>query len=158
MVSVRRILGSRLLGAFFFMALTAMFTLSPQAVEAKSLCVKAARANLRAGPGTEHRITWEVNRWMPLVEVGTEGDWIKVRDVDGDLHWIYAGLITRKQTCITISAPKANIRRKPTTKSGKWFTVEKYTSFKRTGGKAKWVRIEYEGETMWIFYKLVWPG
>jgi len=158
MVSVRRSLKTILPGTLLFLASMAVTLTFPQALSAQSLCVKAARANLRAGPGTEHRITWEVNRWMPLVQVGTEEEWIKVRDVDGDLHWIYAPLVTSKISCVTISAPKANIRRKPTTKSDKWFTVEKYTSFKRTGGKNKWVRIEYEGETMWIFNKLVWPN
>ena len=125
---------------------------------AQSLCVKASRANLRAGPGTDHRITWEVNRYMPLVQVGTEGDWLKVKDVDGDIHWIFKPLVTSEIDCVTISAPKANIRKKPTTRSDKWFTVEKYTSFKRIGRKDKWIKIEYERETMWIFHTLVWPG
>ncbi len=138
--------------------LGAALLMAPALAMGKNLCVKASRANLRSGPGMEHRITWEVNRWMPLTQVGEEGEWVKVRDVDGDIHWIYAPLVTSKQACITIRSPKANIRRKPTTKSGKWFTVEKYTSFKRTGQKDKWIRIEYEGETMWIFHTLIWPG
>jgi SH3-like domain-containing protein len=125
---------------------------------AKDLCVKASRANLRAGPGTDFRITWEVNRFMPLVQVGEEGEWLKVRDVDGDVHWIYSPLVTDQLDCVTISAPKANIRKKPTTRSDKWFTVEKYTSFKLVGKQDKWVKIEYQGETMWIYYTLVWPG
>ena len=124
---------------------------------AQQLCVQASRANLRAGPGTEHRITWEVNRYMPFQQVGTEGDWIKVKDVDGDLHWIYAPLVTDKLDCVTVSAPKANIRKKASTRSEKWFTVEQYTSFKRTGREEKWVKIEYEGQTMWVFAALVWP-
>jgi len=125
---------------------------------AQQLCVKASRANLRAGPGTDYRITWEVNRYMPLIQVGSEGDWIKVKDVDGDIHWVYAPLVTDKIDCVTISSPKANIRKKPTTRADKWFTVEKYTSFKKTGSTAKWVKVEYEGETMWIYDSLVWPG
>lgn len=125
---------------------------------AQQLCVKAPRANLRAGPGTNYRITWEVNRYMPLMEVGSEGDWIKVKDVDGDIHWVFAQLVTDKIDCVTISSPKANVRKKPTTRSDKWFTVEKYTSFKKVGSTNKWVKVEYEGETMWIYDTLVWPG
>ncbi len=125
---------------------------------AEQLCVRASRANLRAGPSTDHRITWEVHRWMPLIQVGKEGDWVKVKDVDGDLHWIWERLVTGRVDCITVSAPKANVRKKPTTRSDKWFTVEKYTSFKRVDRAENWVKIEYEGETMWIYHTLVWPG
>ena len=39
----------------------------------RQLCVKVARANLRAGPGTDHRITWEVNRYMPFIQVDEKG-------------------------------------------------------------------------------------
>lgn len=122
------------------------------------VCVNAPRANLRAGPGTEHRITWEVNRYMPLEEVGREGDWVKVRDVDGDIHWIFDKLISTELRCVTISQPKANVRSKPTTGSQRWFTVEKYSSFERTGSVDKWVKVEYEGQTMWIYDSLVWPN
>jgi len=130
----------------------------PAPAQAQQLCVKASRANLRAGPGTDFRITWEVNRFMPLVQVGSEGEWLKVKDVDGDLHWVLGSLVTDKMDCVTISAPKANVRRKPSSRSDKWFSVEKYTSFKQIGKQDNWVKVEYEGETMWIFNNLVWPG
>jgi SH3-like domain-containing protein len=148
-----------LLRIAFAAALPAAMALAGAApAAAQQLCVQASRANLRSGPGTDSRITWEVNRYMPLIQVAVEGDWIKVKDVDGDLHWIYAPLVTDKIDCVTISAPKANIRKKPSTRSEKWFTVEKYTSFKRIGSEDKWVKVEYEGETMWIYNSLVWPG
>jgi SH3-like domain-containing protein len=137
----------------------ASLTVSPAlGASGNAVCVKVSRANLRAGPANTYRITWEVNRFMPLVQVGKDGDWLKVRDVDGDIHWIYDRLVSNDIDCITISASKANIRKKPSTNSEKWFQVEKYTSFKRVGHKGKWVKIEYEGEVMWVFDSLVWPG
>jgi SH3-like domain-containing protein len=143
--------------AFAMAPLAAVALAAAAPAAAQQLCVSASRANLRAGPGTDTRITWEVNRYMPLIQVAVEDDWIKVKDVDGDLHWIYAPLVTDEIACVTISAPQANIRKKPTTRSDKWFTVEKYTSFKRVGSHDKWVKVEYEGETMWIYNTLVWP-
>ena len=125
---------------------------------AKQLCVTSPRVNLRAGPGTNNRITWEVNRFMPLMEIARQKDWIRVKDVDGDLHWIYKNLVSDKLDCLTIKASKANIRKRPTAKAPLWFTVEKYTSFKKIGKKANWVKLEYEGEIMWVFHTLVWPN
>jgi SH3-like domain-containing protein len=131
-------------------------TVKPPA-QGQQLCVKAPRANLRAGPGAKFRVTWEVNRNMPLLQVGREGEWIKVRDVDGDLHWVSEKLITGQQDCVTVKAEHANIRKSPSNKADTWFTVEKYTSFHRIGQKDNWVKIEYEGETMWVAQSLVWP-
>jgi SH3-like domain-containing protein len=126
--------------------------------EGKQLCVKAARANLRAGPGPKFRVTWEVNRHMPLLQVAKEGEWMKVRDVDGDLHWISEKLIAGNEDCVTVKAEHANIRKAPNGKADTWFMVQKYTSFRRVGQKDNWVKIEYEGETMWVAQSLVWPS
>lgn len=123
----------------------------------KNICVTASRANLRAGPGKNHRITWEVHRYMPLIQVGQQEDWIKVKDVDNDIHWIYAKLVTDGMECITIKTAKANIRKKASARSQKWFTVEKYSSFLRTGQSKNWIRIKHQGQVMWVHSKLVWP-
>jgi SH3-like domain-containing protein len=128
-----------------------------ETVLGRQLCIRAARANLRAGPGAKYRVTWEVNRYMPLLQLAKEGEWIKVRDVDGDLHWVLDKLVTGQQDCVTVKADRAKIRKAPNNKADSWFTVEKYTSFHRVGQKDKWVKIEYEGETMWVAQSLVWP-
>ena len=130
----------------------------PLGAQAQALCVSAARANLRAGPGKNFRVTWEVNRYMPLVPIDRKGKWLKVKDVDGDTHWVFETLVKSNLDCVTIRKSKANIRRKPSARGKKLFTVEKYTSFKRVGGKPKWVKIEYEGKVMWVYYTLVWPS
>ena len=149
------------MGRFLMMAVlvlvTGMWEYAPSQAATGQLCVTSPRANLREGPGREHRITWEVNRFMPLIQIGQEGDWIKVRDVDGDTHWIFGELVTERIDCVTIKELRANVRKRPTSASSKWFTVEKYTSFKRVETKGKWVNIEYEGESMWLFHTLVWP-
>jgi len=124
----------------------------------QQLCIKAARANLRAGPGAQFKVTWEVNRYMPLLQVATDGGWIKVRDVDGDLHWVSDKVTTSQMDCVTVKAERANIRKAPNNKADTWFSVEKYTSFHRVGQTAHWVKIEYEGETMWVAQSLVWPS
>ena len=38
---------------------------------AYSLCVKTADANLRSGPGTKYKKTWEVFKYMPLKKIGS---------------------------------------------------------------------------------------
>lgn len=129
----------------------------PGAATAQELCVQVARANLRAGPGTDNKKTWEVYENMPFVRVGSQGDWLRVRDVDGDEHWIFGRLVTDNRDCVTVKAERANVRKGPGTNHDIWFTVEKYTSFRRVGSQGSWIKVEYEGETMWIYNTLVWP-
>lgn len=136
------------------------------ALEAKPICVTSAEANLRVGPGKNHRISWEVKRYMPLVSVSRQDEWVKVRDVDGDMHWIFAKLVSGKVRCVTVKNTRARIRSKPTTKSKTWRTVEKYTSFKLLGVTKEWVKVEFlikrkrrmRKRIGWIFRKLVWPS
>lgn len=139
---------------------------SAVALEAKQICVTGFQANLRVGPGKNHRITWEVKRYMPLVRVSSQGDWIKVRDVDGDIHWVFHRLVSRKVRCVTVKNSRARIRTKPSTKSKTWRTVEKYTSFKLLQLTKEWVKVEILikrkkrvfKRTGWIFRKLIWPS
>ena len=123
----------------------------------QNLCIKVARANLRSGPGTDAKRTWEVYENMPFVQLERRGDWLRVRDVDGDEHWVYRTLVDTGFQCVTVKAERANIRKGPGTNFDSWFTVEKYTSFKKTGSEGPWVKVEYEGETMWVYANLVWP-
>ena len=128
-----------------------------QSPSEKLVCVTAARANLRSGPATDSRVNWVVYKHMPLTIVEKKEQWLRVRDVDGDLHWIYESLISDKEDCVTVVSDLANIRRGPGTNFKKWFSVKRYTSFRKTGEQNQWVRVEYEGEVMWVFRTLVWP-
>lgn len=124
---------------------------------AQDLCVVVDRANLRSGPGTDNKKTWEVYQWMPFQQVERQGNWYRVKDVDGDLHWIYHTLVDGDASCVTVTAERANVRKGPGTNFDKWFTVERYTSFEKIGEEGDWVKLEYEGEVMYIYHTLVWP-
>lgn len=135
-------------------------------LEAKGICVTDAEANLRAGAGKNFRISWEVKRYMPLVQVAQQGEWLKVSDVDGDIHWILASLISGKIKCITVKKVKARVRRGPSKKSKTWTTVEKYTSFRLLEQKNEWMKVEVlikakrkvVRRTGWIFRDSIWPS
>ena len=145
-------------GALFAVVLTGAMTIAAKPVLGKMLCVSASRAYLRSGPGLRYKPpTWTVHRYTPLKEIKRKGDWIKVKDVDGELHWIKSNLVTDKIKCVTIKYARANIRSRPNTNSRVWFKVEKYTSFELHGKLPKWVKLNYHGEVMWVFHTLVWP-
>ena len=124
-----------------------------------ALCVSVPEANLRGGPGAKYEKTWEVFKYMPLKKLSKKGNWHKVKDVDGDIHWIYRKLVTDKFRCAVVKVDKANVRSGPGTGYSKkaLSPVLKYDSFKVIKIKPSWVRVIDEfGDKGWIFRKLLW--
>lgn len=126
---------------------------------ASALCVKVSDANLRSGPGTNYRKTWEVFKYMPFKRLSKNGNWYRVQDVDGDRHWIYKKLVADTFDCAVVKVDKANIRSGPGThfKKKNYGPSLKYDSFRVIKRKGKWVNVRDEfGDEGWIFRKLLW--
>jgi len=124
-----------------------------------AICVDTDAANLRKGPGIKYVKTWQVFKYMPLEKIGKKGNWYKVKDVDGDIHWIYGKLVTSKYSCAVVKVKKANVRKGPGTKYSKTelSPVIKYDTFKVLKIKGKWVKVVDEfGDKGWIYKELLW--
>lgn len=124
-----------------------------------ALCVNAPEANLRTGPGTKYGKSWEVFKFMPFKKISKKGNWYRVKDVDGDIHWVYTKLVTKKFKCAVVKTDKANIRIGPGTNYSKsaLSPALKYDSFKIVKTGPSWVKVSDEfGDTGWIFKKLLW--
>ena len=125
----------------------------------EALCIKNERANLRKGPGTQHKKLWEVFKYMPFKQLGVKGKWKRIQDVDGDIYWIHGPLTTQKYKCAVIKNDKTNLRSGPGTNFPKvpWAPVDKFFSMKVLKIKKDWVHIEDSaGDKAWVFRPLVW--
>lgn len=116
----------------------------PNFVRANALCVTSERANLRAGPGTNQKITWTVGRYMPLKRVEARGGWIKVQDLDGETHWVVASSVSSKIQCVVVKKSFANLRRGPASSSPAADIpfADRYTPFKKVERDGAWLQIE----------------
>ncbi|MFQ5674194.1 MAG: SH3 domain-containing protein [Nitrospinales bacterium] len=126
---------------------------------AEAVCVKEKRANLRKGPGLHFQKLWEVFKYMPFEKMEQKGDWIQVKDVDGDIYWVFRKLVTQSYLCAVVKQNKTNLRAGPGTNHPKvaWSPVDKYFSMKVLQIKDPWVKIEDgEGDVAWIYRPLVW--
>jgi SH3-like domain-containing protein len=143
----------------YLILLLVLFTLIFFADFSYALCVNVSDANLRSGPGTKYNKTWEVFKYMPFKRLSKKGNWYKVKDVDGDIHWIYRKLITSKFKCAVVKVEKANIRNGPGTNYSKNALSPslKYDSFKVLQIRSSWVKVIDEfGDKGWISRKLLW--
>ena len=126
---------------------------------ALAACVSVPTANLRAGPGTGHAVQWKVFRYMPVQVMKRRGDWMQVRDVDGDQHYVHRKLLSHQLRCAVVKAPTANVRRGPGTHFAPTAIspVERYYAFRVLKTTRRWARVQDEvGNRGWVARSLLW--
>ena len=139
----------------FFILVVFLF----QQKTAEALCVKDKKANLRSGPGKHNEKLWTVLKYMPFRQVGRDGNWLRVKDLDGDVYWIYRTITTKAYMCAVIKNNKTNLRQGPGTKfpQVEWSPIDKYFSMKVLKIKGSWVHVEDStGDRAWVHRSLVW--
>jgi SH3-like domain-containing protein len=127
--------------------------------QATAICVRVDKANLRAGPSTNTKKTWEVYKFMPFEKVKSHSGWHQVKDVDGDLHWIHSRLVDENLDCATVKVLKANLRTGPGTnhRAVPWGPAQKYYAFKILKREGSWIQVEdAAGGKAWVNRDLVW--
>ena len=127
--------------------------------DAEALCIKEKRANLRKGPGLNYEKLWEVFKYMPFTQLGKKGEWLRIKDIDGDIYWVHKRLTTKSYRCAVIKQNKTNLREGPGTKFKrvKWGPVDKYFSMKVLKINKDWVRVvDAVGDKAWVYRPLVW--
>jgi len=118
--------------------------------------IHAAEVNLRAGPSTNSKVKWVLDRGFPLKVIGSKGKWLKVRDFENDTGWVYASLTSGKGYMV-VKKKMVNIRTGPGTK----YRIKiqaKYGVVFRTIKQVKgWAKVRHQsGITGWISRKLLW--
>lgn len=134
-------------------------TLSLPAPYADALCVKEKKANLRKGPGLAYQKLWQVFQYMPFKLLGQKGNWLRVKDVDGDVYWMHKKLATTQYKCAVVKQNETNLRQGPGTKYPPvpWSPMDKYFSMKVLQSKGNWIKVEDSvGDQAWVYAPLVW--
>ncbi len=140
---------------FFISTLFVVFSSS----NSEALCIKEKRANLRKGPGLKYQKIWEVYKYMPFKQLAKKKNWLRIKDLDGDIYWVHQRLTTKKIKCAVIKQNKTNLRTGPGTKfpAVRWSPVDKYFSMKVLRIKNNWVRVvDAVGDKAWVYRPLVW--
>ena len=123
--------------------------------------LKADEANVRRGPGTDHRIDWVFKRRdMPLQVVAEYSHWRKVIDRDGEGGWVHYTLLSGVRTVI-VEEDMAPLHTQP----GDDTPVNAYAEagvIARLGECVPdWCRVTAEGERGWVETTALWgvdPG
>ncbi|MFH7321090.1 SH3 domain-containing protein [Desulfurivibrio sp. D14AmB] len=136
--------------------LAACLLVATAAQAKRMVSVDRPKINMRSGPGTNHPIIWELGRGYPLMVIGTQGSWLRVRDFENDEGWVYQPLVGRKAHLV-VKAKIVNIRSGPGTRyrvvGQAKYGVVLQTQERRSG----WVKVKHEnGLSGWVARDLLW--
>ena len=145
----------------FILSLIVVSLLMPLPSLARVLCVNVTKANLRVGPGADYEVGWQVNKYMPFVQVAISfsGDWYAVEDVDKTVLWIKKELVTDKYRCTVVTTPDVNIRTGPGTHHpmSALGAADQYDSFKVEKSQGDWIKVRAEdNRSGWIRGDFLW--
>ena len=128
---------------------------------AKMVSTKGDEINMRSGPGTNYAVLYKLGAGMPLDVVKQSGEWLNVRDYEGDSGWVHKVTVNSAPHVIVKvsknSTTQINVRSGPGT--GNRIVAKAYGGvvFKVLEKKGKWVHVEHqEGTKGWIHDDLLW--
>lgn len=128
--------------------------------QARILCVKIDGGYLRKEPSRTADVSWKVPRMMPLRLIREKDGWSEVRDLDGEVHWVFNNIVTEDFLCDVIKSPKAILYKDrqgdPDDKANQ-FTGEKFMPVRRIKVEGDWVSVQNGiGQNWWIEKKHLW--
>ena len=114
--------------------------------------------NIRSGPSTKNDVLWEVFKDYPVEVLQRQGDWVQVRDFEGDKGWIYASLLSKEITMI-VKVETANMRSGPSKEDKIIATVKKGVVFTPVEQQGNWIKVQYKKDiTGWMYNTLLFPN
>ncbi|MFT3720371.1 SH3 domain-containing protein [Pseudorhodoferax sp.] len=120
--------------------------------------VAAREANMRAGPGERHAVQWSLSRGYPLQVIGRRGEWLQVRDFEGDTGWVHRSL-TGKPSHEVVRAQTAHLRQQPRANARLAGRLERGDIVRRLERRGDWVLVQRaNGQRGWVAQRLLWGG
>jgi SH3-like domain-containing protein len=138
------------------LALAAMLAVAPQAASAEMRSVTVTSANFRAGPSTREPVLFTADRHYPVEILEAQGDWVRVRDFEGEEAWV-STLLLGDEPAVVVTADVVNVREKPARDAVVVHTAERGAVFRVLARQAGWVSVADEaGAVGWVHENLLW--
>lgn len=120
-----------------------------------------AEANVRRGPGADHRVDWVLKHpRMPLRIVAEYGHWRKVVDSEGSGGWVLHALLRGDRTAI-VRAPGTRLRKAPDAGARVVAIAEPGVIAELDACLADWCEVSAGGHDGWVPKADIWgvdPG
>ena len=119
--------------------------------------VSVPRAILFDAPSAQSKKLYVVSQQYPLEVIVNLGDWIKVRDMRGELAWIEARLLSNKRSVLVV-VPQVEVREAADESSRLIFRVEKDVALELLdAGSNGWAKVRHrDGLVGYVQISKVW--
>ena len=118
--------------------------------------VGTKKANCREGPGSKHSVRYNFAYGYPLQVLEKSGDWVRVKDWEGDGGWMHVSQLSTERFVI-VRPKEVNVRSGPGTENKIVFKAEHGVVLKLLGTLKDWLKVKHEdGDEGWIAANLVW--
>jgi len=118
--------------------------------------IKGSTVNVRDKPSTRSDTLWELANGYPLQVQARRGKWLKVRDHEAPLGWVFAPLTTTTPHRV-VTSRSANLRARPGTGSRVVGKLEQHEIVRTLGSQGSWAHVRREGgQTGWVAKRLTW--
>ncbi|CAN5383083.1 SH3 domain-containing protein [soil metagenome] len=128
-----------------------------QVAQAKEM-VSVARPtiNMRSGAGPKQAVRWALSKGYPLEVTRRQGNWLKVRDFENDVGWVYRPSVN-KTPHVIVKAGVANVRSVPSTRGRIVGKADYGEVMKSVEQRSQWVKVQRKsGVKGWISRSLLW--
>lgn len=114
------------------------------------------RANIRRGPGSQHRIDWQfLHAGMPLRVVAEFDVWRKVVDADGASGWVHHFFLRGERTVI-VRIPETALHAGPAVSERIVARAQEGAILALSGCEGGFCAVEADGIEGWIARTAVW--
>ena len=97
---------------------------------------------VRSGPSLQHQVLFRASLGYPVEIKEKKGDWVLIRDWEGDTGWVFEPMISEIRTAV-IKAEIANIRSAPGTDGDLKAKAHKGEIYKILDRKDNWLKLGY---------------
>lgn len=124
-------------------------------LEFRSVAVNGAI--LYDGPSFKATRVYLVSKQYPLEMISRSGEWVKVRDANGDFSWIAANTLSERRT-VLITAAIAEIREAPHDDSAVVFRAEKNVVLELAEPPSStWTKVRHrDGQSGYVRLDQIW--
>ena len=118
--------------------------------------IKGSAVNVREQPTTRSATLWEMGSGYPLQVTQRKGQWLRVKDYEATLGWVFAPL-THKAPHMVVTSRTANLRAGPGTQHRRVAQLEQHEVVKTLKKSGSWAQVQREGgQKGWIARRLAW--
>lgn len=118
--------------------------------------LKAEEANVRRGPGIDHRIDWVFTRRdMPLQVIAEFGNWRRVTDRDGAGGWVHYTLLSGVRT-VLVESDMVALRARPETEAQVNAYAEAGVIARLGDCGPDWCQITADSQRGWVPKTALW--